>query len=306
MKIFTHKHPIPDNFKHAVVAIGNFDGMHQGHRTLIDQAAQLAKKQNVPLGILTFEPHPRCVFQPHESPFRITPPSVKQEKIAETDVDFLVEINFTREFAQKSADDFVKDVLIKQLDAKHIFIGTDFHFGQNRLGSANTIKNHGLDVQSVIIVEDEHKQKYSASRVRSHLRRGMIAEANTILGWNWEIRGTVIHGDKRGREMGYPTANVSLGKTLHPAFGVYATFVQIEGEDIWRPAATNIGIRPMFETQDALIESFILDFDGDLYDKILRIRPVQKIRDEARFNSLDELILQIDKDCTTIRKLLNA
>lgn len=306
MKIFTHEHPIPDDFKHAVVAIGNFDGMHQGHRVLIDQASQLAKEQNVPLGILTFEPHPRCIFQPNESPFRITPPSVKQEKIAETNVDFLVEINFTREFAQKSAEDFVKDVLINQLNAKHVFIGTDFHFGQNRLGSADTIRDHGLDVHSMIIVEDEHKQKYSASHVRSHLRRGMIAEANAILGWDWEIRGTVIHGDKRGREMGYPTANVSLGETLHPAFGVYATFVQIEGEDIWRPAATNIGIRPMFETQDALIESFILDFDGDLYDKVLRIRPVQKVRDEARFNSLDELILQIDKDCTTIRKLLNA
>ncbi len=306
MKIVTHTQPIPDSLRGAVLVIGNFDGMHKGHRALITQALSFAHKHALPVGILTFEPHPRQVFQPHDVSFRITPRGLKREKIAETGVDFLIEIDFTRDFAQKSAEAFITDILIQHIGVDHIFIGQDFRFGQNRTGSSETLRAQGVNVTSIDILKDEHAQKYSASQVRSYLRRGMITQANEILGWEWDIRGSVIHGDKRGRTLGYPTANVLLGDTIHPAFGVYATTVQIEGETQWRPAATNIGIRPMFETKEALVEAHILDFDGDLYGQTLHICPVQKIRDEARFNSLEDLVVQIEKDCVYIRECLSS
>lgn len=305
MQIYTCDTPLPLEFHHAVLVIGNFDGMHQGHVALIEQAKDHAQKHGKPLGILTFEPHPRALFQPNESPFRITPPSVKRKRIAKTQIDFLVELDFTREIAQKSAADFVQDILIDTLVADHIFIGADFHFGQNRTGSADTIKAHGLDVTAIDIINDKNAQKFSSSQVRSCLRRGLIPDANDILGWNWYIEGPVIHGDKRGREMGFPTANVLLDDTIHPAFGVYATRVLIEGETKWRDAATNIGIRPMFETKRALVEAHIFDFDGEIYGKRLKISPVAKVRDEARYSSMDELITQIAKDCDDIRTILD-
>ncbi|MEC7576888.1 MAG: riboflavin kinase, partial [Pseudomonadota bacterium] len=133
---------------------------------------------------------------------------------------------------------------------------------------------------------------------------GDMKKAQLIMGRPFEIRGTVIHGDKRGRELGYPTANIRMGDYIHPAYGVYACHVKIEGEDIWRPAATNIGIRPMFESPEALIEAYILDYSGDLYDKTLRVRPLRKVRNEMKFESLEELIAQIDQDCAKVRDIL--
>jgi riboflavin kinase/FMN adenylyltransferase len=305
MDIFTDNDTISNSYKDSVIIIGNFDGMHQGHIALIKAAINDARANNKPVGLLTFEPHPRTLFQPNESPFRITPKGIKREKIENAGLDFLIELNFTRELAQKSADAFVQDILVNQIGAAHVFIGKDFRFGQNRSGSSDTIKSHGLSVTSVPIVNDAHHQKYSASQVRSNLRRGMITEANATLGWDWEVRGQVVHGDKRGREMGFPTANVPLAETLHPAFGVYATFVQIDGDDTWYPAATNIGIRPMFETDNALVEAHILNYNSDLYGKELRIRPVQKIRDEVKYTSLEALIIQIEKDCDAIKHILS-
>lgn len=304
MKIFTNNSPITSQYRDSVLIIGNFDGVHKGHAALIKQAIEHAKKHHKPVGLLTFEPHPRTLFQSNESAFRITPPALKREKIKETGLDFMIELEFTRDLAQKSADDFVKNILINNIGASHIFIGADFHFGQNRTGNVGTITSHGLSVTSADIVNDDQGQKYSASQARSYIRRGMISQANDVLGWNWEIRGEIIHGDKRGREMGFPTANIPLGDTIHPAFGVYATLVQIDGEDLWRAAATNIGIRPMFETDHALIEAHILDYEGDLYGKQLRIRPIKKIRDEVKYDSLDNLITQIEKDCKETRHIL--
>jgi riboflavin kinase/FMN adenylyltransferase len=162
----------------------------------------------------------------------------------------------------------------------------------------------GLNVSAIGLKLDSHHGIISATRIRGALQAGRMDDANALLGWDWEIRGMVGHGDKRGRTIGYPTANVPLGDTLHPAYGVYATLVRIAGEDVWRSAATNIGIRPMFELQTGLVEVHILDFDGDLYDKVLHICPVKKIRDEMKFSSLDDLVKQIDADCIETRRIL--
>jgi riboflavin kinase/FMN adenylyltransferase len=166
------------------------------------------------------------------------------------------------------------------------------------------MRRSGLDVTDIALTADTHRGVISATRIRGALQAGHIDEANALLGWEWDIRGIVGHGDKRGRTIGYPTANVPLGETLHPSYGVYATLVRIEGQGEWLKAATNIGIRPMFEVRTGLVEAHILDFNGDLYGKELHIRPVQKIRDEVRFDSLDALIKQIDDDCHQVRKIL--
>jgi riboflavin kinase/FMN adenylyltransferase len=221
-------------------------------------------------------------------------------------VDALYSLPFDWDFASQSAETFINKILIESLGAAHIVVGNDFGFGQLRKGSPKDIEAAGLPITAIEKITSGDAQVFSSSRVREALGTGHIAAANEILGWNWEMRGIVEKGDQRGRELGYPTANVKLGETIHPAYGVYAARVQIEGEDIWREAATNIGIRPMFEVPLAQVESFIFDFDEEIYGKILRTRPVKRLRGEAKFNSLDELITQIAKDCARAREILGV
>lgn len=308
MESFEHYKDIPERAAHAVVVIGNFDGVHRGHQALLAEARAKADALGAALGVLTFEPHPRALFRPDDRPFRITPAAVKTDRLARSGVDFLYAVPFDWDFASQSAEDFVQSVLVDGLKPAHIFVGEDFRFGQLRKGLPEMFDAAGLPTTCVApVLADDSTEKFASSAIRHALRTGNIGEANTMLGWAWEIRGSVIHGDKRGRELGYPTANVPLGKTLHPAYGVYATWVQIEGEDenTWHPAATNIGIRPMFKLDEGLVEVHILDFDGDLYGKTLRIRPVKRLRGEAKFDGLDALIAQIEADCAETRKILS-
>ncbi|MCB9988395.1 MAG: bifunctional riboflavin kinase/FAD synthetase [Rhodospirillales bacterium] len=304
MDIFTSLDDLPDRAHGAVIAIGNFDGLHRGHQALLQTVKGKADELGKPFGVLTFEPHPRALFRPDDPPFRITPPSLKAERLAACGVDMLYSLPFDWDFASQSAQKFIENVLINGLRPVHIVIGEDFCFGQLRKGNADTLRAAGLSVTTIGKVVCDHDQILSSSRIRAALRRGDIEEANALLGWEWEMRGTVVHGDKRGRELGYPTANVPLKDTLHPAYGVYATWVQVEGETVWHKAATNIGIRPMFKIPTGQIEAHILDFDGDLYGKILRVFPVKRLRGEAKFDSLDALIAQIDADCDEARTLL--
>lgn len=304
MQIYTNLGDFAEQYRNGVIAVGNFDGVHRGHQALLGKAKSLSEESGSPFGILTFEPHPRTLFQAPSEPFRITPFLIKRERLEKSGADFLAELPFNRDFAQHSAQNFIDTVLKNGLGAKHIVVGEDFHFGQNRAGNIETLKDAGLTVTALHDINNDKDQKFSASRIRSLLRRGLIKEGNDMLGWEWEIRGEVIHGDKRGRELGYPTANMKLGDVLHPAFGIYATLVQIENEGTWRPAATNIGIRPMFETATPLLEAHLIDFEGDLYGKTLRVKPVRHLRGEARFDSLDALIEQMGKDTAKTRELL--
>jgi len=260
----------------------------------------------VPFGVLTFEPHPRKLFRPDDPPFRITPPTLKYRQLESCGVDFTVSLNFNWDFASQSADAFVKNVLQLGLAPSHIIIGHDFRFGQLRKGDADTIRSAGLEVTQFAVVNNDSGEKYSSTTIRQNLRGGEIDAANDMLGWDWEVEGVIVRGDRRGHELGYPTANFPLGDVLHPAYGVYATLVQIEGENIWRPAATNIGIRPMFEVKVGQVEAHILDFeDRDIYGKVLRVRLVKRLRGEAKFDSLDALIVQIEADCRQVRAVLN-
>lgn len=305
MKIYQSLSGLSNDIKSQIVIIGNFDGLHLGHQTLIDCAKSIAQEHNKQVVLLTFEPHPRRLFRPDDPPFRITPFGIKTEKLAQFGIDILISLPFDWAFASQSAEDFINHILIDALDAHTVIIGEDFCFGQMRKGTPEMIKNKGLRVHTQSPALSKEGDKYSSSKVRQLLREGKIQQANEILGWDWEIIGKVVKGDQRGRELGYPTANVPLNNTLHPAYGIYACLVQIEDEEEWLPAATNIGIRPMFELQIGQVEAHILEgFDRDIYGKKLRIRPVEKIRVEAKFDSLEALCAQMKKDCVKTLEIL--
>ena len=288
-----------------IIAIGNFDGVHKGHRALLTAGKKMATAKGLQLGVLTFEPHPRKLFRPDDPPFRITPPAIKHRLLKDCGVDFIVSLPFDWDFASQSAQDFVANILKGGLDPAHIIIGHDFKFGQLRKGDAATIEAAGIAVSPFAPVGNNADEKYSSTTIREYLRLGEIDAANAMLGWDWEIEGVIVRGDRRGHELGYPTANLPLGDLLHPAYGIYATLVKIEGENEWRAAATNIGIRPMFEVTLGQVEAHILDFeDRDIYGKTLRVRPVKRLRGEAKFASLEALIAQIEADCQQSRQIL--
>ena len=295
---------LPAEMRGAVLVIGNFDGVHRGHRGLIDCAKRKAAETKAPVGVLTFEPHPRAVFRPDDPPFRLTSPAKKLALLAECGIDFTVSSRFDWDFASQSAEQFA-GLVKRHLDPSHIVIGADFRFGQLRKGTVETLRAAGLAVTGVSPIVNSEGEIFASTAIRTALRNGDIARANDLLGWDWEISGPVFRGDRRGHELGYPTANILLADLLHPAYGIYASLVHIDGEDGWHKAATNIGIRPMFELKQGQVEAHILDFpDRDIYDRILTVRPVRRLRGEAKFASLDELIAQIEKDCDQTRAAL--
>jgi riboflavin kinase/FMN adenylyltransferase len=303
MRIFKDLQDVTESARNTVVVIGNFDGVHRGHCAVLAQGREIADSLGKELSILTFEPHPRRLFRPDDPPFRITPEVLKAERLEKSGVDNLFSLHFDWDFASQSAESFIKNIIANGVSPAHIVVGYDFRFGQLRKGKPENFQSAGFDTTIIQEVADD-EEKLSSSRIRTSLRHGKIDEANELLGWEWEIRGEVVPGDQRGRELGYPTANVQLGDTTHPAYGIYATWVQIEGEEEWRPSATNIGIRPMFETPEALVETFIFDFDKEIYGKTLRVKPVKRLRGEAKFESLEDLIEQMAKDCEQARNIL--
>ena len=309
MELISHIQDIKAEHTGKVLVIGNFDGVHKGHSHLLEYAKKIAKDQSTAFGVLTFEPHPRKLFRPADPPFRITPYNVKNRRLKESGASFVCTLDFDWDFASQSAEDFISNILDKALKPAHIVVGHDFHFGQLRKGNADTIKQAGYEISVLDPVSLNNDDRISSTQIRSALRHGKIDTANDLLGWPWEIEGIVRKGDQRGRELGFPTANIHLEQTMHPAYGIYATLVQItdDGENApWLPSATNIGIRPMFEVEIGQVETYIFDFDRDIYDCTLRVRPVQRLRGEAKFDSLDELIKQMNKDCDQARQILQA
>lgn len=305
MKQLTALSDITQTEQGAVIIIGNFDGVHRGHVALLRAARDIAQANNVPCGVLTFEPHPRRLFRADEPPGRITPCAIKAARLDAAGVDFVLSIPFDWEFASQSSDYFIQEILQNTLKASHVVVGYNFRFGQLRQGQPSDIRDAGIHVTIIDELQQDGGDALSSSAVRQLLRHGDIEKANHILGWDWEIQGQVIKGDQRGRELGYPTANLKLGETIHPAYGIYAAQVCVQGEDEWHKSAVNIGIRPMFEVPVAQVEAHILDFDRDIYDKILRVRLVKRLRGEAKFDSLEALIEQIEKDCEQTRSVLN-
>lgn len=304
MDIITNLTALAAEPRKCVLTIGNFDGVHRGHQAVLQKTIGLAKDHGAKAGVLTFEPHPRKLFRPDDLPFRITPAALKQKRLEESGIDLVFSLPFDWDFASQSAEDFIRHVL-GPIQPALVVVGRDFRFGQLRKGTPDMIEAAGIPVHLLDDVA-QGGQKFASTAVREALAAGDIEVANTILGWDWEIEGPIFRGDRRGHDLGFPTANVLMGETLHPAYGIYATMVQIEGEDIWRKAATNIGIRPMFELKQGQVEAHILDFpDRDIYGRMLKIRPLKRLRGEAKFNSLEDLIRQMKEDCDQARQILS-
>lgn len=300
MRIFRTYEALPADALNAVVIIGNFDGVHRGHLALLEIARDIATAKGTTVSVLTFEPHPRALLRPDDPPFRLTPAPLKAELLEKAGVDNLFALDFNWDFASQTAETFVQKILVEGLRPAHVIVGYNFRFGQMRKGDPETIRAAGLEVTVI-----DEVVGVSSTSIRNALRQGGLNEAHDLLGWQWEIRGTVIGGDKRGRDLGFPTANFALGDTLHPAYGVYAARVQIEGENEWRKAAVNIGIRPMFEIPEAQVEVHILNFNREIYGKTLKLRPIAFLRGEAKFANVEELIAQMKRDCEQAETLLS-
>jgi len=312
MKIFRHTRDVPDAYKGAVVALGNFDGVHLGHQALIGHARKLAEERGAPLGVVAFEPHPQEFFHPGGESFRLTPFRVKARLIAGLGADAMFALAFDAEMAARSAQDFVLDVLVEGLGVGCVVVGDDFQFGKGRSGNTTVLaymgemEGFGVDIFHPIAVAGG--EKISSTRIREALKSGRPADAARLLGHWWAVQGRVEHGDARGRTIGVPTANMRLDDCLKPAFGVYAVRATILDDDhavATHDGVANFGIRPMFETNVPLLESWLFDFNGDLYGKHLSVELIAYLRPEAKFDGLDALKAQIAKDAEQARAVLS-
>lgn len=309
MRIFRHTDATGDA-RGAVVAAGNFDGVHLGHQAVLAEARALAQRLSAPFAVLTFEPHPRAVFQPGLPPFRLTPFRAKSLVLESLAVDLLFTLHFDQAFAQKSAEDFVAEILVAGLGARAVVVGYDFVFGHKRRGTPELLRTeggkHGFAVQVVAPVAGAGGVVYSSTQIREHLVAGRPREAAALLGRPWEIDGRVEVGDKLGRTIGFPTANIALADYLRPAPGVYAVRAGIEdGETVtWHNGAANLGWRPTVGGKDLRLETHLFDFSGDLYGKHLRVALIERLRAEQRFDGLDALKAQIALDCAQARQIL--
>lgn len=316
MQLYRHHTGLPADARGAVVAIGNFDGVHLGHQAVMDVARCHARELGARAGVLTFEPHPRSLFRPAEPSFRLTPFRPKVRAIARTGVDVCYVLTFDRAFAALDATGFIDEVLIDGLGVAGVVVGHDFVFGRGRAGSAEALAaalaDRNLPVAVVPPVCGPDGSIHSSTRIRELLQSAQPALAAELLGRVWEVDGRVVPGDARGRTIGFPTANVDLGDYLRPAPGVYAVEVAIGGEALdgdpadWRPAVANLGWRPTFGGQDLVLEVHLLDFEGDLYGRMLRVALRAHLRSERKFDGLDSLKAQIALDCDRARTLLSA
>ncbi|HXR94406.1 MAG TPA: bifunctional riboflavin kinase/FAD synthetase [Rhizomicrobium sp.] len=310
MKIFRHYDEVPEALKGAVVAVGNFDGVHLGHQALIAEARRQAKERGAPLAVLAFEPHPAEFFRPRPDSIRLTPLRVKARLLAELGVDAMFALTFDESMAKRSAQDFVSEVLVKGLGLSGVVVGPDFEFGQGRGGNVGTLKDMGPANDFTVTIFDMVKnagEKISSTRIRDSLKTAHPEEAARLLGRFWAVEARVEHGDGRGRQMGFPTANMHLGHCFAPAFGVYAVRVTITENE--KPVGrhdgvANFGIRPMYRIPVPLMEAHLFDFDGDLYGKHLSVELIAYIRPEAKFENLDALIAQIGADAKKARQIL--
>jgi len=312
MRLFRHHTEVPVEARGAVVAIGNFDGVHLGHQAVIAAAARQAGELGTSQAVLTFEPHPREFFQPAQPPFRLTPFRIKVRQLEAMGVDNLFVLPFNAELAAKSAEAFVVEILSQGLDVAHVIVGYDFVFGQGRRGNttmlAELARLHGFGVTTVAAAANGAGEVFSSTRVREHLTAGRPVAAASMLGRPWEIEGRVEHGEKLGRKLGYPTANLVLHEYLPPALGIYAVKAGIdEGrETLWRDGVASFGYRPTVGGTHLIFEVHLFDWSGDLYGRHLRVAVIDYLRPEKKFDGLDPLRAQIEADCQAARGLLAA
>lgn len=315
MRVFRSFDNLVNDARGAVVAIGNFDGLHLGHQTLLDHARQIARDLDAPLGILTFEPHPRMLFRAGEPPFRLTSADDRITAASDLDIDLFFEARFDLDFAAMSAEEFIERILVVGLGVRHVVVGWDFCFGKGRAGNVDLLREigekSGFGVTAIEPVTHDNGIVYSSTAIRQALREGRPQDATHLLGRPWEVGGVVIKGDQRGRTIGFPTANVALGNHLRPKFGVYAVELGLMSEENdeaverWIDGVANIGVRPSFGGDaDAGLEAHLFDFNQDIYGRRVRVRLHGFIRGEQKFDGLDALKARIAADVIAAKEIL--
>ncbi|WP_330083694.1 bifunctional riboflavin kinase/FAD synthetase [Methylocystis iwaonis] len=300
----------PAGLEGAVAAIGNFDGLHRGHRGVVAHAQALARKLGKPCVLLTFEPHPADIFAGKPVIFRLTPPEAKAAQAARLGLDGMIVLSFNKEFAARPAEDFTRDILAKRLGLSAVVAGYDFRFGAGRKGDAAFLKSEGARLGFAVeivdrITQDEEGslEAVSSTATREALEKGDVELARRLLGHPYFVRGVVRHGDKRGRLLGFPTANIALDPSNRLRHGIYAVTMEVDG--VLRDGAANFGRRPTFDNGPPLLEVFLFDFSGDLYGKEVEVAFFGFIRGEAKFDSVEALIAQMEDDCAKAREILS-
>lgn len=340
MYILEHPNDQAQPYRQAIVALGNFDGFHKGHQVVLGEAGRMARKANLPLGVVLTEPHPVTFFNPETAPFRLTGKEARLDLLAGFGCDWCHILPFTQKLAAMEAEKFITEILKDRLDISHVVVGFDYRFGKGREGDIILLKKWGkqlgfgvtvinlvpadlpiqeyrsaramVDTQNgrsntVSMRVKEDTKALSSTAIRQEIQQGHVRRAAALLGHWWVIAGSVVKGDQRGRTIGFPTANIPLGASIRPKFGVYAVRVRGAGDPIKNDIVegiANIGQRPTFDKKDTLLEVHLFDFDRDIYGRSLLVEFVQFIRPEKKFDGIDALLQQIKVDCKIAKKIL--
>lgn len=291
----------------VIAAIGNFDGVHLGHQHLLRETAAFARAHNARPGVVLFEPHPRRYFRPDDPPFLLSSPAQRDELLKAHGAEEIITLVFDKALATLTPDEFVRGVLKQRLGLAGAVTGADFRFGAGRAGDAAAMQTlgaaAGLHIKRIdVIAENPDADKFGSSTVRATLRDGDVRSAAAMLGRAWSVRGRVLEGQKLGRTLGFPTANMVLGDIIEPRKGVYAVKATVDGKT--RKGVSNFGRRPTVGADAPLLETYLFDFAGDLYGKEIEVAFIDFLRDERKFDGLDALKAQIEADCDAARKLL--
>jgi riboflavin kinase/FMN adenylyltransferase len=310
MRILRHYSNVAEAARGAVVAVGNFDGIHRGHQAVIAAVRECARSEGRPAAVLTFEPHPRSFFRPDMPPFRLTPFRIKARLIEALGVDALFVLRFDAALSRLTPEAFAEEVLVRGLGVRRVVIGDNFVFGRDRRGDVALLealgRQAGFEVTRLERVRGPGSEIYSSTRIRDYLQAGDPTRAALLLGRYWEIEGRVLHGDRRGRTLGFPTANLGLAGYLEPARGVYAVRAGLEREhDVeWHAGVANLGVRPTVDGTRLSLEVHLFDFAEDIYGRHLRVALVDHLRPEIKFTGLDLLKAQIAEDGRRARTIL--
>lgn len=308
MKIIKNYRNIEKSDRGSIIAIGNFDGIHNGHKALINNIIELSKTMGKKTGICTFNPHPKNFFANGQTINQITSQELKHEIFKKLGIDILYEIEFNNELSRMSPDEFFHNILIDGLGVSHVTVGSDFKFGHKRSGDSSYLKMlceaRGISFQSIEKQKDGNSQTYSSSSIRDFISQGDIANTTRFLGYYWFIDGLVIKGQNKGTDMGFPTVNLRLNKSIKLAHGIYATNIYFSGQKYG--GASYFGTRPTFDGEEEFLETYIFDFNDDLYGKSVRVEFIDFIRGDMKFSDNIELAKQMEIDCgNVLNKLQN-
>lgn len=310
MRIVRHLSAFPHDLRGGAVVVGNFDGVHQGHQALISKCIEESAKLHGAATALTFEPHPRNIFAPDSPPFRLTPFRNKAKLMQRFGIDVLAALRFSPSLYEKTPSDFITQVLGDGLGARHLVVGYDFVFGKRRAGGVELLRSMGSELGFGVTVLDpvaHGDDVCSSTIIRMNIETGRVRRAADLLGHWWEIEGKIRYGDRRGRKLGFRTANLRLpSDALHPALGVYAVYfgVDVKGTQKWYPGVANIGFRPTFGGKSITLEVHLFDFENEIYGQHARVALVDFLRPEMRFEGIDQIKSQITLDCLKAREIL--